>query len=752
MKKLFTKVAAGLMLLAFTQSHAGDNLWKKFDGKTAPSRMPMTTTPKEYEVFTLDQAAMRSFLWGLSTEYAEAGHIILPTPDKKFRSFHIWNVPMMEPGLAERYPEIRTFTAVADDDPNVTAKVDYTLFGFSAMVFDGEKTYMIDPYSNAADGYYIAFYKKDYAPAFLGSCELRTPELAPADGGTPTTIQTGGEGTPAQKVNGSVRRTYRLAMSCTHEYAVAAVGANPTVPQTLSKIATTVNRVNGFYERELSVHMNLIANNDAIIYVNASNDPYTCNLNLACLIGEVQTNITSVIGAPNYDIGHILCTAGGGLAQLSAVCSGGKASGTSTSGGPDDIHVILHEMGHQFGSNHTFSAGTGGCAGNGNAATGYEPGAGISTMSYAGLCDPNNVGQGTDFFHVSSLNEIGSFLTALGNSCGTIATGNTPVSIPALVDSFNIPRNTPFELTAPEATAVLTDTNLLYSWEQWDLGNFEGTEAQNANADQGPLFRSYLPTASRTRGYPEYTNIIGGTYGDGPSGAGQRLAKVARTIRFKLTARSLYQGWGTFQFIDSVVRLKVDATAGNFRVTSQATPETWNPGESKLITWDVGSTTGGDVNCGWVNIYLSTDNGETFPLQLVANAPNTGAYTVTVPGNVNTTSGRIKVKGAGNIFFDINKAAITLTGTPDGIKERQLAENLDIYPNPAKDYIAVTSKNKYGYDLKAVMYNAVGQRVWSGDIDGSTRVPVGGLARGHYLIQVIDGNSGVRTTRKVVLQ
>lgn len=750
-RNLFTKVAAGLMVFAFTQSYAGDNYWKKFDGKTAPSRQPLNVTAKEYNIFVLDQSAMRTFLFDLSINYDNAKQIVLPTPDQKFRSFHVWKTPMMEPGLADRYPEIQTFTAVADDDANVTAKLDFTLFGFSALVYDGGKTYEIDPYNNEADGYYVAYYKKDYqSSAPTGICGVNT-QLAPADNGTPINVEPSG-GKTAQRLNGSVRHVYRLALSCTGEYAVSVVGTNPSKPQVLSKMVATINRVNGYYERELSVSMMLIADNDAVIYTNPAVDPYNCNLNLGCLIGEVQSNITSVIGPAKYDIGHILCTAGGGLAQLNSVCGGGKASGTSTSSGPLDVHVILHEMGHQFGSNHTFSAGTGGCNGNGNETTAYEPGAGISTMSYSGLCDANNVGGPVDdYFHVSSLNEINTFLTTQGSTCGDINNGMAPVNIPPIFDSFYIPRNTPFELTAPVATAPQSGATIRYSWEQWDLGNFEGTEANNGNASTGPLFRSYDPTESRIRSYPEYTNIINSNYGAGVAGKGQRLPKVARTVRFKLTVRSMYQAWGTFQFMDTVVRLKVDANSSDFRVTSQAAAETWNPEEIKTVTWDRGGTNLDSVKCNWVNIYLSLDDGATFPFLMVANAPNSGSYNVKVP-NVATTAGRIKVKGAGNVFYDINKGALTITGDPLGVPELLLNEDLVVFPNPATDRVVIMNKNLYGKNLKAVMYNAVGQRVWGGELNGRTEISVGNMARGNYMIQVIDVTSGARTTHKVVLR
>jgi hypothetical protein len=373
-------------------------------------------------------------------------------------------------------------------------------------------------------------------------------------------------------------------------------------------------------------------------------------------------------------------------------------------------------------------------------------------MSYAGLCAANDVGfANDDYFHVSSLNEISSFLTTQGSSCGVINTGMTPVNIPPIFDSFYIPRNTPFELTAPVATAPQAGATIRYAWEQWDLGNFEGTEANNGNATTGPLVRSYDPTASRVRSYPEYTNIINSNYGTGAMGKGQRLPKTARTVRFKLTVRSMYQAWGTFQFMDSVVRLKVDANSSDFRVTSQSAAETWNPAEIKTVTWDRGNTNLDSVKCNWVNIYLSLDDGATFPYLMVIDAPNTGSYNVKVP-NVATTKGRVKVKGSGNVFYDINKGAITITGDPLGVPELLLNEDLVVFPNPATDRVVIMNKNLYGKNLKAVMYNAVGQRVWNGELNGRTEISTGNMARGNYMIQVFDVASGVRTTHKVVLR
>jgi len=767
-RNLFMKVTAGLLVLACSQSFAGTNYWQKFDGKIAPSRNPMSVTTKDYTVFSLDQNAMKNFLFNLSTDPDQAQAIVIPTPDRKFMNFHIWKSPMMEKELADRYPDIQTFTAVSDDDPAVTAKIEYTVFGFSALIYNGSNTFFIDAYNHDVDGYYVAYYKKDFYSAIQTAPCLVTEadQIKPSDNSTPVELNTEDGGTTANKINGSVRHIYRLALSCTGEYAVSVGGANPTKQQILSIMVASVDRINGYYEREFSVKMNLIGNNDAIIYLDPTTDPYQCNNNLNCLIGEVGTTITNVIGDANYDIGHIFCTAGGGLAQLSAVCGGGKARGTSSSGGSNDIHVPLHEMGHQFGSNHTFSANTGGCNGNRGDATAYEPGGGISTMSYSGLCDPNNVGgPSDDYFHVSSLMEIGAFLNGQGSTCGVDSAGSTPVTIPTITtDTFYIPRNTPFELTAPIDIVKTTNpdqTTLFYNWEQFDVLDVTATpdpvEANAATMAKGPLFKSYYPTTDRRRAYPEYTNINANTYGDGANGAGQRISKVSRDINFKLSVRSIYRGWGTFNFTDYNIYLKTDPNVHDFRATEPSTDQTWTPGESKTVKWVIPKDQPGvadSVKANWVNIYLSYDDGKTFPKLLVANANGAaGQYTLTVPADVGySTEGRIKVQGTGNAFFDIAKGKILVNGTVTGIPQvNNSVSNVSIYPNPANNMITVKNK-AMGTTLSLVMYNVIGQQVWSGEVTDQTNIEVASFARGNYLIQVINGNTGERHTEKVALK
>jgi hypothetical protein len=103
----------------------------------------------------------------------------------------------------------------------------------------------------------------------------------------------------------------------------------------------------------------------------------------------------------------------------------------------------------------------------------------------------------------------------------------------------------------------------------------------------------------------------------------------------------------------------VSSTAGPFIVSSPNTAVTWASGP-QTVGWNVASTNIAPVNCANVDILLSTDGGNTFPTTLLANTPNDGSQTVTIP-NVSTTTARIKVKAVGNVFFDISNTNFSIT-------------------------------------------------------------------------------------------
>ena len=750
MKKLFTWIIAGACTFCLTPTFGQSNFWTALTTKTAPTQQPMAVKPSAYRIFSLQTDALKQLLAKAGNSYETGVLIDLPAPGQAMMSFKVWKTPMMEQPLAAKYPQIQTYTARAAGNPAISAKIDFTDYGFRAAIYNNSEIFFIDPYSDVDNGYYIAFNAADLPGINQNfTCDINQfPDLVSPEG---TPVQVNGDNhQTANKQNGAVRHNYRLALACTGEYAQLATNFNATPALVLQKIVSTVNRINGVYERELSVTFTLVGNEDSILFTDPNTDPYSCNYNMNCLLNENQTVVSSIIGNDNYDIGHIFCTAGGGLAALYSVCNSSiKAEGASTSSGPDDFSTSLHEMGHQFSARHTFNATTGGCYNNIDTTSSYEPGSGSTIMSYGGLCNPNNIQFNSDnYFNVASLIQMHDYITTTGSGtgCGTSTSGLNSVLIPAsLKRTYNVPKSTPFELVSPEISPSQANASISYTWEQYDLGNFGGTEADDGDANGGPTMRSYPPSDSgNIRTFP-IDKILDGSY----TGIGERLSSKARTLHFKLTARSILQGWGSLALMDSFVTVKVSAQ-GPFRATAPSGGGTFDPGDTVTVKWDVSQTTQVPVSCNAVNIYLSLDDGQSFPVLLMGSTNNDGEAKVVLP-NVYTTNGRIKVQGVSNIFYDVAKGQLTINGT-NGLAETFIKDHTKIFPNPATNVIHLEYTAQSNGSLIVNMYDLSGRLVWSGKMNDKLDIPVAELARGQYRVQLMNSRTAASVSYPVSLQ
>jgi len=604
--------------------------------------------PERFRAVSLDVTGLKQFLSTVPMEFsADASTrksiLTLPMPNGGTANFSIVESPMQEPGLAAKFPDIKTYSGQGIDDKTATIKLDWTGFGFHAQILSPiSGSIYIDPYSRGNVENYMSYFKKDLQP----SSQFQEVGI---EGTTDESFNT------TQTTSGycfSQLRSYRFAVACTGEYAVAVGGTTPSLLH--SAIVTTVNRVNGVYEQEVSVRLILVSNNNLIEYLNASTDPFNGNNNANVLISESHTVITNNIGTSNFDIGHTFSTGGGGLAGLGVVCnSGNKGRGITGSSNPTgdgyDIDFVAHEVGHQFGGNHTFNSTTGSCGGgNRSASSAVEPGSGITIMGYAGICGSNDLEpHSIANFHTKSQEQIGTYaFSGVGSTCGTlIATNNTAPVVNAGSD-YVIPANTPFMLTG-SATDAEGDV-MTYSWEQYDLGT-----AGNWNSGNNPLFRSFVPKLTPTRLFPKLQDII-----DGTTTIGEMLPPSARTMNFRLTTRDNRSGAAAICSDEMIVTV---VNSSGFNITSQNINTTWtaNGSNTATVSWNVAGTNAGAVNTPNVTILFSADGGQTFPYTIVTSTPNDGSQDIIIP-SVKTTNGRFMIKGDGNIFFDINNAAITV--------------------------------------------------------------------------------------------
>ena len=637
-------------------------LWTEGEQRGSTVRGERRITPMRARTFTLDVQGMRSYLGTvpvgeLADVQAATAVIELPAPGGGTAAFRLMEVPVMHPEMQARYPMIRTYTGQGIEDGSLL-KMDLTPHGFHAMVLvPGGDDWFIDPIFFGDDTGHQSYYKRDFRktlpPGFLGCGYEAVNDVAAEQKRTREWIATMG----TDRVGDCQLRRYDLALACTGEYANfhGSTTLNNNKAFAAAAMATSLNRVNGIYERDATLTMVLVANNDNLIYLNGATDPYTNN-NGSAMLTENNTNCNAVIGSANYDIGHVFSTGGGGVAYLNSPCTSIKAGGVTGSGAPVgdpfDIDYVAHEMGHQYGGNHTQNNN---CNRAANASV--EVGSGITIMGYAGICAPDVADNSIASFGGYSMQEMAANITT-GASSGcptTTAIANAQPTANAGAD-YVIPRSTPFILTG-SATDANTSNVLTYSWEQMD--NAVATQPPAATNTGGPAWVPLLPQTTPVRYMPNLPAVIANT-----TPTWEVLSSVARTYNFRLTVRDNVAGGGCAKQDNMVVT--VNGTAGPFVVTAPNTAVSWTALTSQTVTWNVASTNTAPVNCANVDILLSTDGGLTYPTVLATATPNDGTQSITVP-NVATTTARVMVRANGNIFYDISNTNFTITvpATPD---------------------------------------------------------------------------------------
>ncbi len=649
------KLLLSILALLFFASGYAQQFWfptssQRLQGLEKVERTSMVYTSS---LFNLNLEQMKQKLqFAPSRNSGVESTIVIDFPDAngKLKQFKIYEASVMHPVLAAKYDGLQTYVGQGVTNPNEVIRISTTVFGLHAMTFTDQGVQYIDPYTKDLQNY-IVYKKQDVTSKITRECLVE-------DGLSENDMQ---NITVNAKISDGKFRTYRLAMACTIEYAafhINQAGLNSgTLAEkkaaVLSAMVVSMERLNGVYERELSLEMQLVANNDEIIFITTDNFN---NTNAGILINQSQTVIDSIIGFDNYDIGHTVSTGGGGLAQKPSVCTTGKARGITGSsspvGDPFDIDYVAHEMGHQFGADHTFN-GLGGSCSTGTRSSGYsvEPGSGSTIMAYAGICAPVNVQNHSDsFFHAVSLAQMANHINSAGNCAVQITNGNLAPVVNAGAN-YTIPNGTAFVLNG-----TATDSNnatLTYSWEQ--TNNTISPQPPVSTSTGGPNFRSFAPSLSGERYMPRFQDVLTNNL----SPTWEVVPTVARTMNFALTVRDneAINGGQTARDNMSVTFSSV----GPFKVTSQNEPQlVMASGSTQTITWDVAGTTANNINTSLVNIVLiSTQEGSSFSMVLAANTPNDGSEVITIP-NIISPNCRIKVEAVGNIYYALNASNIAI--------------------------------------------------------------------------------------------
>ena len=658
-----TKITFLLVTLFSFSLSFGQSGWTKTDESSVRGleKVNRNSFPTTYQLFHLDIEVFKQQLEGAPVRGSFSGRskqiIYLPNEEGNLERFYVMETPIMEAELARKFPMIKSYAGQGVDNPIATARFSVTQLGLHNMTMTpGKSVLYTDPYTENRANYIV--YTKSSIENTPQDFECLTQDDVELPSLENQTLS-------VNAADDSTLRTYRLALSCTGEYGNIFDGTG-TVAQKKANIqaqmAVTMTRVNGVYERDLAVTMIFVANNDLLLYYNPSTDPWTGEYNV-----KTGQTIDAAIGFSNYDIGHNFNTSGGGNAGcIGCVCSTntnpvgnnsthkgrGFTGMQNPTGDAFDIDYVAHEMGHQFGGFHTQSSSN--CI-SGDGTTEVEPGSGSTIMGYAGICPPNVQSNSDAYFHYVTIRDItNNVKTGVSSNCAQITTfsNNAPTADAGL--DYTIPSSTPFLLSG-----IGTDVDgdvLTYTWEQNNPENYNqaNTSAPGQFETSGPLFRSVEGTINPSRSFPKLITVLSGQ----TSSQWEVLPAASRIMNFALTVRDNVAGGA--QTATDEMKVTVSDLGGAFSITSQNTTTTYAAATNQNVTWNVALTNQAPVNTPFVDIYMSTDNGTTFPILLASKVPNDGSEVITIP-NLPGTSNRIMVKGYDNIFYDINNSKFTIT-------------------------------------------------------------------------------------------
>lgn len=605
---------------------------------------------KQANVFSLETAVIQNELSGVSQLNRTSKTIYFPNEQGELIAYMVSEKSILSPELAAKYPAIKSYSGYSLRDNRNKIRFSLSHNGIEAMVTHAGKKRTSFLQKDSPDGKRYIMYNRDSEKTSDTNFICSTKAEIESSKGPST----------ARIVDDQLLRKYRIAVSATGEYTQFHGG---TVADALAAINATLTRVNVVFETDLAVTLELVANNDEVIFTDPATDPYDGNLNT-----QTQNTLTSTIGELNYDVGHLFHedNDNGNAGFIGSVCRANQkgsafSSALNPQGDKFDLDFVAHEIGHQFGANHTWSFESEGTQ------VQAEPASGTTIMGYAGIVPGDDVApNGDDYFHYYSILQIFQYLQTTSCAVTTPLSNTPPVITPG--GNYIIPKSTAFVLTG-NATDVDAGDVLTYAWEQTDDGIIT-TSNFGPDRPNGANFRSQKPALSPERYFPKLSEVMQGnlTQTNPPiNSAWESVSNIERDLNFALTVRDNASGGG--QVVSDLVRVSVLNGAGPFTVNSQAASETYTAGTIQTVSWNVANTNATPINAQMVNIYLSTDGGVSFPLTLAEDVINDGEQDIIIPGTA-TTEARIMVKASDNIFFAVNTTDFT-------IEESQLVLNFN---------------------------------------------------------------------------
>ena len=149
--KIFT-----LSCLMFAAFGFGQNYWSKKNVVPKENLTARDAKPKEFSVYQLDIEHLKNDLAQVSARFsADQNHLVtFPDSDGNFRSYMVQEASVMEPALQAKYPELRSYIGVDQNNSQNIVRFSMTPDqGISAMYFDGWEVSYLDSFTKDNSSY-----------------------------------------------------------------------------------------------------------------------------------------------------------------------------------------------------------------------------------------------------------------------------------------------------------------------------------------------------------------------------------------------------------------------------------------------------------------------------------------------------------------------------------------------------------------------------------------------------------------------
>ena len=708
--------------------------------------------------FNLDMLALKRQILLAPERFSPAFQVVpparvyLPTPDGDYVDAKVWSSSILSPALQAENPGIRTFVVQAGR--GITGRIGWTSSGFMGVLHSPEGTYTIDT-SRRSGSLRYAVKRFEGFPGI--NCQ--TPDSEEAEEFEESGILGAASGIPDYFPYGDSLYVYRIVISADDEYITF---FNSDTTEAKNQIVQTLMETNSIYEREAAISLQLVK----MIVFDVGQSPFTGISDIYVKKDINQSVADSAVGIGNYELGHLLSQGqnDGNATDNNTVCTSINASAVSSVGDPGStlmgLGYVPHEAAHQINvfstphSNNTFFWDYYSCVQQGR---GPEPGNGTTLMGYTAalgttpLCDPQPKGDAYfNGWNLAFLSKGNQLHHASGCYDAVLLTGNAPPTIEGSIPDQYVPRGTPFELVAPQASDTDSSASLTYCWEQIDP-----SPGSSSWPEAGPLFRSFPPDTSRARNFPSIGCLL-----SGQTCAFELLPQHDRDLNFRVTVRDNQIGTGAVAALDT----RVVVAGAPFSVTQPNGSETYYPRSAGIVLWDPGDSLLAAM-FPTVDIWFFDAAEHEYEL-LKASTPNDGVQSVTWP-DLETTEARVMVRPVGAIYFDISDGSFSLDSSlvavaPDVPTSH--APLLAVSPNPARSNTLISISmspgssqvvaevyiaNLRGSVVRSLYRGVLGPGTsvfqWNG-IDGAGR----GVGRGIYFIVVDLSTISQRVVQRIV--